>query len=199
MATRATKTASKTAAKPAVNAAAKPSPAGKSAHGKTRKAVPVAPPPPAETVLSLSVQYNVAEEVRLPRWRLRRWVTQALAALEGPAGASFTLRLVGAAEGRRLNRDFRERDYATNVLTFEYGADPAGTVHGDIVICVPVLVREAKAQKKPFLNHAAHLVIHATLHALGYDHLDPEQEAEMESLEIEILARMAIPDPYRVS
>ena len=67
------------------------------------------------------------------------------------------------------------------------------------MICVPVLVREAKEQKKPFLHHAAHLVIHATLHALGYDHLDPEQEAEMESLEIEILARMAIPDPYQVS
>jgi len=195
MATRATKTAVKTAAK----TAAKATPAGKSAAGKTRKAAPVAPPPPADTALSLSVQYNVAEEVRLPRWRLRRWVAQALAALEGPAGASFTLRLVGAAEGRRLNRDFRERDYATNVLTFEYGADPAGTVHGDIVICVPVLVREAKEQKKPFLHHAAHLVIHATLHALGYDHLDPEQEAEMESLEIEILARMAIPDPYQVS
>lgn len=195
MATRATKTASRTATKTAV----KTTPARKSAAGKTRKATPVAPPPPVETALSLSVQYNVAEEVRLPRWRLRRWVAQALAALEGPAGASFTLRLVGAAEGRRLNRDFRERDYATNVLTFEYGADPAGTVHGDIVICVPVLVREAKEQKKPFLHHAAHLVIHATLHALGYDHLDPEQEAEMESLEIEILARMAIPDPYQVS
>lgn len=187
MATRATKTAINTA------------PAGKSAAGKTRKTAPVAPPPPADTVLSLSVQYNVAEQERLPRWRLRRWVAQALAALDGPAGASFTLRLVGAAEGRRLNRDFRERDYATNVLTFEYGADPAGTVHGDIVICVPVLVREAREQKKPFLHHAAHLVIHATLHALGYDHLDPEQEAEMESLEIEILARMAIPDPYQVS
>jgi probable rRNA maturation factor len=191
MATRATKTATKTAGKTTST--------GKPAAGKTRKAAPAAPPPPAETVLSLSVQYNVAEEVRLPRWRLRRWVAQALAALDGPAGASFTLRLVGAAEGRRLNRDFRERDYATNVLTFEYGADPAGTVHGDIVICVPVLVREAKEQKKPFLHHAAHLVIHATLHALGYDHLDPEQEAEMESLEIEILARMAIPDPYQVS
>jgi probable rRNA maturation factor len=173
--------------------------ASKTTAGKTRQPAPVVAPEPAETVLNLSVQYNVAEQERLPRWRLRRWVAQALAALDGPAGASFTLRLVGAAEGRRLNRDFRERDYATNVLTFEYGADPSGTVSGDIVICVPVLVREAKEQKKPFLHHAAHLTIHATLHALGYDHLDPEQEAEMEALEIEILARMAIPDPYRVS
>jgi probable rRNA maturation factor len=167
--------------------------------GKTASARQAAPKPPEDTVLRLSVQYNVAEQDRLPRWRLRRWVAQALAALEGPTGASFTLRLVGAAEGRRLNRDFRERDYATNVLTFEYGADPEGVVHSDIVICVPVLAREAKEQKKPFLHHAAHLVVHATLHALGYDHLDPEQEAEMEALEIEILTRMAIPDPYQVS
>ncbi|ODU94215.1 MAG: rRNA maturation RNase YbeY, partial [Bordetella sp. SCN 68-11] len=107
--------------------------------------------------------------------------------------------LVGAAEGRRLNRDFRQRDYATNVLTFEYGADPDGVVGGDIVLCLPVLASEARAQKKLFLHHAAHLVVHGVLHSLGYDHLNDRDARQMEALETRILAEMAIPDPYRVS
>jgi len=128
-------------------------------------------------------------------------VAQALRApeLADVAGVALTLRLVGAAEGRRLNRDFRQRDYATNVLTFEYGADPAGVVGGDIVLCLPVLVSEARAQKKPFLHHAAHLVVHGVLHSLGYDHLNDRDARRMEALETRILAEMAIPDPYRVS
>lgn len=158
---------------------------------------PASVPAPA---LSLSVQYGRAE-TRLPRWRLRRWIAQALRApeLAGVAGVALTLRLVGAAEGRRLNRDFRQRDYATNVLTFEYGAGPDGTVGGDIVLCLPVLASEARAQKKQFLHHAAHLVVHGVLHALGYDHLNDRDARRMEALETRILAEMAIPDPYRVS
>ena len=156
--------------------------------------------PAAGPALSLAVQY-AQEEARLPRWRLRRWVTQALRApeLAHVAGVALTLRLVGAAEGRRLNRDFRQRDYATNVLTFEYGADPEGVVGGDIVLCLPVLASEARAQKKPFLHHAAHLVVHGVLHSLGYDHLNDRDARRMEALETRILAEMAIPDPYRVS
>ncbi|RZS78231.1 rRNA maturation RNase YbeY [Pigmentiphaga kullae] len=156
--------------------------------------------PAAAPALSLAIQYG-QEEARLPRWRLRRWVAQALRApeLADVAGVALTLRLVGAAEGRRLNRDFRQRDYATNVLTFEYGADPAGVVGGDIVLCLPVLVSEARAQKKPFLHHAAHLVVHGVLHSLGYDHLNDRDARRMEALETRILAEMAIPDPYRVS
>jgi len=146
------------------------------------------------------VQYG-KEEPRLPRWRLRRWVAQTLRApeLAGIPGVALTLRLVGAAEGRRLNRDFRQRDYATNVLTFEYGPGPDGVVGGDIVLCVPVLAAEAKAQKKPFLHHAAHLVVHGVLHSLGYDHLNERDARRMEALETRILATMAIPDPYQVS
>jgi metalloprotein, YbeY/UPF0054 family len=155
----------------------------------------------AAPLLSLSVQYGVPEP-RLPRWRLRRWAARALqgAAADGWVrfrGAHLGLRLVGQAEGRRLNRDFRGRDYATNVLTFEYGIDPDGIAHGDLVLCVPVLVREAREQRKPLLAHAAHLTVHGTLHALGYDHLDARDARRMEALETHILAGMGIADPYR--
>jgi len=150
--------------------------------------------------LSLAVQYGVAEP-RLPRWRLRRWAQYALQAaaddgLAAFAAAELSLRLVGLAEGRRLNRDFRGRDYATNVLTFEYGVDPAGTARGDIIVCVPVLAREAREQRKPLLAHAAHLTVHGVLHALGYDHLRDRDARRMETLETAILARMGLPDPY---
>lgn len=149
---------------------------------------------------ALSVQYGVAEP-RLPRWRLRRWVGRALAAAfedapELAQTAALSIRLVGQAEGRQLNRDFRERNYATNVLTFEYGVGPDGVARGDIVICKPVLVREAREQGKRFEDHAAHLTIHGTLHALGYDHLDDEDARHMEALETAALARMGIADPY---
>ncbi|SAI65719.1 metalloprotease [Bordetella ansorpii] len=150
--------------------------------------------------LSLAVQYAVAEP-RLPRWRLRRWAQYALAgaAQDGMAGfdaAELSLRLVGQAEGRRLNREFRERDYATNVLTFEYGIGPDGVARGDVIICVPVLAREAREQGKTLLHHAAHLTIHGVLHALGYDHIRARDAKRMESLETAVLARMGIDDPY---
>jgi probable rRNA maturation factor len=153
--------------------------------------------------LSLSVQYRV-QEPRLPRWRLRRWAERALAAaaedgLVDFSAAELSLRLVGAAEGRRLNRDFRERDYATNVLTFEYGVDPVGVARGDIVMCVPVLVREAREQRKPLLEHAAHLTIHGVLHSLGYDHIKARDAKRMEALETATLAQMGINDPYVVA
>jgi probable rRNA maturation factor len=150
--------------------------------------------------LSLAVQYGIKEE-RLPRWRLRRWAKRAL---EGAASdglidcerAEFSLRLVGQSEGRKLNHAYREKDYATNVLTFEYGTDPLGTARGDIVICVPVLVKEAREQGKTFLDHAAHLTIHGVLHALGYDHIKARDARRMEALETAILAAMRIADPY---
>ena len=83
------------------------------------------------------------------------------------------------------------------MLTFEYGIDQDGALSADIILCLPVLTREAKEQKKPFLYHAAHLLIHGTLHALGYDHIDSLDAERMESLETQILAAMRIPDPYR--
>lgn len=103
---------------------------------------------------------------------------------------------MGAAEGRRLNHDFRQRDYATNVLTFEYGVDPLGVARGDIVMCVPVLVREAREQRKTLLDHAAHLTLHGVLHSLGYDHIKARDARRMEALETATLARMGIADPY---
>lgn len=156
--------------------------------------------PKMKPELSLSVQYGV-EEARLPRWRLRRWAERALGAahedgLVAFSAAELSLRLVGAAEGRRLNRDFRGRDYATNVLTFEYGVDPLGVARGDIVMCVPVLVREAREQRKPLLDHAAHLTIHGVLHSLGYDHIKAREAKRMEALETATLAQMGIADPY---
>ena len=108
------------------------------------------------------------------------------------------LRLVGAKEAQQLNASYRHKDYATNVLTFEYGVQPDGTAAGDIVICVPVLKREAKEQGKDFLCHAAHLMIHGTLHALGYDHVKPREAKHMESLETLILASMGIDNPYLI-
>ena len=150
--------------------------------------------------LSLSVQY-CTPAAALPRWRLRNWLSRALRYLSvryelDMARVEINLRIVDADEGRLLNRQFRQKDYATNVLTFEYGTDPTGTLRSDIVLCHPVLVSEAKTQGKALEHHAAHLVLHGLLHALGYDHLDDEQAAEMETLEIELLARMRIPNPY---
>lgn len=159
----------------------------------TRKRAPVA------IELSLAVQY--AEPApELPRWRLRRWARRSLDlagdTLPGLRAAALTLRLVGLDEGRELNRQYRGRDYATNVLTFEYGMDPDGGVAGDIVLCLPVLEREAREQGKTLLDHAAHLTVHGVLHALGHDHLEAAQAREMESLETRILAVLGIADPY---
>jgi len=153
--------------------------------------------------LSLAVQYATPAPW-LPRWRLRRWVERAMAAARADGCAPFarlhlTLRLVDDDEGRNLNRDFRGRDTATNVLTFAYGATPDGTVHADIVLCLPVLLREAATQQKPVLAHAAHLSIHGVLHALGYDHDEAQQAQHMEALETRILAALGVADPYRAN
>ncbi len=149
--------------------------------------------------LGLAVQYQIPAP-QLPRWRLRGWVRRALngAASQMPElrGLQLTLRLVDAEEGRQLNRDYRERDYATNVLTFEYGQDPDGIRHGDVVLCLPVMAREAQEQGKPEAHHTAHLVVHGVLHALGYDHLEADDAQRMETLETRILAHMGIPNPY---
>lgn len=159
----------------------------------------------SRSMLGLSVQY-AAPAPELPRWKLRRWVERAVeftaaeeaALLDKPrfCRVELALRLVDAEEGRALNREYRDRDYATNVLTFEYGVNDEGTACGDIVLCVPVLYREAEEQGKPLLAHAAHLTIHGVLHALGYDHIEEDEAKDMEDLETRILASMRIPDPY---
>lgn len=110
--------------------------------------------------------------------------------------AQFTLRFCDEQEGRQLNADYRGKDYATNVLTFEYGIDENAIISADIIICIPVLQQEAKEQNKIFIHHAAHLCVHGVLHALGYDHIEEEEAEEMESLEVDILQKLSIPNPY---
>jgi probable rRNA maturation factor len=123
-----------------------------------------------------------------PDATLRRW---ARAALEREA--AVTLRYVAEAEGRKLNREFRGKDYATNVLTFVYGDAP---LEGDVVICAPVVAREAKARGKPVAAHHAHLLVHGLLHLQGLDHARAREAVRMESREREILARLGFDDPY---
>lgn len=144
--------------------------------------------------LSLSVQY--ADE------RLKEVLTRPLlrktiqAALFFPA--ELTLRIVDAEEGQELNRDYRGKDYATNVLTFAYTEDSdAEVTQADIILCTDVLEKEAKEQKKTVLEHAQHLVVHGVLHAQGYDHETDEEAEEMEALEIEILAGLGLANPYQ--
>ncbi len=146
--------------------------------------------------LSLSLQFGAAladaatHRAALPRHRVLRCIRHAL-----EADAEITVRIVDAEEGRSLNRDYRGRDYATNVLTFDYATDPV--VMADLVLCAPVVAREAAEQRKPLAAHYAHLLVHGTLHAQGWDHETGEADAEaMEARETEILARLGEPDPY---
>lgn len=152
--------------------------------------------------LALAVQYGVSAPL-LPRWRIRRWVQRALLAVHaeqarGLSTFAVVVRIEGLAGARALNAQFRNKNYATNVLTFEYGIAPDGTASADIILCLPIMKQEARAQHKEFLCHAAHLTIHGTLHALGYDHVRSRDAKVMESLEIEILAEMGINDPYHL-
>lgn len=144
--------------------------------------------------LGLSVQFAVADRNSLPsRADFRRW---ARAALQGDV--ITTLRIVDADEGLALNRDYRGKAYATNVLTFEYGEDPeTGALAGDIVLCAPVVEQEARAQGKPLAAHYAHLTVHGLLHLQGYDHDLGEREAvAMEAVESFIMRALGFPDPY---
>ncbi|MBI3901453.1 MAG: rRNA maturation RNase YbeY [Nitrosomonadales bacterium] len=148
---------------------------------------------PVENKLSLSVQYpDPRLQATLTRPKLRRWVQAALF-----APAELTLRFVAAEEGRTLNRDYRGKDYATNVLTFAYTEDEdAEVTQADIILCTDVLEQEAAAQQKSVEAHAAHLIVHGVLHAQGYDHETDEEAEEMEGIEAEILATLGLPNPY---
>ncbi len=128
---------------------------------------------------------------------VRRWASAALAGHR--RAAELSVRFVGSEEGRALNRDYRGRDYATNVLSFpvELPGGVRSPLLGDLVICAPVVVLEALGQNKPLAQHHAHLVVHGVLHLLGMDHERGEAEAQaMEARERRILARLGIPDPY---
>ena len=110
--------------------------------------------------------------------------------------AQVTIRVVNAAEARNLNGTFRGRNYATNVLTFIYHDPGDDALLGDIVLCAPVVAREAREQKKKLAHHYAHLTVHGVLHLAGYDHEQQSDAGRMEAIEIAILASLGIPDPY---
>jgi probable rRNA maturation factor len=144
--------------------------------------------------LSLSLQFGAikyAERHRkaLPRHKVTRWIRHALA-----TDAEITVRIVDAEEGQALNRDFRKKDYATNVLTFDYTQEPLVTA--DLVLCAPVVAKEAKEQGKTLQAHYAHLIVHGTLHAQGWDHELDEDAQVMELRETEIMARLGFKNPY---
>lgn len=146
--------------------------------------------------LNLSVQYPDARlKETITRAKLRRWVQAALF-----APAELTIRFVDAAEGRALNRDYRGKDYATNVLTFSFNegedVDPDAPTQADIILCTDVLQTEAAEQGKTVEQHTAHLIVHGVLHAQGYDHMDEDEAAEMEGIETELLAGLGVADPY---
>jgi probable rRNA maturation factor len=163
--------------------------------------------------LSLSVQF-ATRAAHLPnRAQVRRWASAAYA-LAASQDATITIRYVDNAEGRALNRNFRGKDYATNVLTFAdsppditlFRAKPespskkeervSAPVHADIAICAPIITQEAKAQRKSVHAHHAHMVVHGMLHALGFDHENETDASEMETLEARVLQRFRINNPY---
>ncbi len=145
--------------------------------------------------LLLSLQFGdlpdaARHRTALPRHKVTRWIRHALS-----DDAEITVRIVNAEEGQRLNREFRKKDYATNVLTFDYAQSPV--VIADLVLCAPVVAQEAKAQGKTLQQHYAHLLVHGTLHAQGWDHETSAADADdMEDYEIAILKEMGFRNPY---
>jgi probable rRNA maturation factor len=144
----------------------------------------------ARPELTLSLQFaDASHRAHLPRHKVARWIRAALA-----APGEITVRIVGAEEGRSLNRDYRGKDYATNVLTFDYSHAPV--VSADLILCAPVVEAEAREQKITLEAHYAHLLVHGTLHAQGHDHEEEAEAQAMEAEETAILAGLGIADPY---
>lgn len=150
--------------------------------------------------MTLALEVQVAlESPGLPgQAALRRWAEAALADADYHDPAELVIRLVNEAESAALNGAYRHKQGPTNVLSFPFEAPPGVTVNllGDIVICVPVVLREAVTQGKPLPAHWAHMVVHGVLHLLGYDHQDDDQATQMEAREARILTGLGYPDPY---
>ena len=145
--------------------------------------------------LQLSLQFGMIDDVAkhraaLSRHSVTRWIRHAL-----ECDAEITVRIVNSNEGQALNRDYRQKDYATNVLTFDYTRAPLVTA--DLVLCAPVIAKEAKDNNKTLRDHYAHLLVHGTLHAQNYDHETSTADANaMEAREVTILARLGVKNPY---
>lgn len=145
--------------------------------------------------LSLSLQFGqlaqtAVHRAALPRHAVTRWLRHALG-----CPAEITVRVVDSPEAQALNRDYRGKDYATNVLTFAYSQEPL--VSADLVLCAPVVAQEALEQKKTLQAHYAHLLVHATLHAQGYDHeINAREARKMEAREVAILRQLGFANPY---
>jgi len=154
-------------------------------------------PMPRVPKLKLTVQFPAAKafpehKAALPRATVTAWLKAALF-----ADAELAVRFVDAEEGRTLNRTYRGKDYATNVLTFAYAESEDDPVTGDLILCCPVVEKEAAEQGKPLAAHYAHLLVHGALHAQGYDHEDEAEADEMEGIETEVLNSLGFPDPYK--
>ena len=140
--------------------------------------------------LTLSLQFaDATDRALLPRHKVARWIR---AALEAPA--EITVRIVGVDEARALNRDYRAKDYATNVLTFDYAREPV--VSADLVLCATVLQREARELDIPLVAHYAHMLVHGTLHAQGHDHEADDEARVMEARETGVMRALGHADPY---
>ena len=144
--------------------------------------------------LTLSLQFGKLPDAELhraalPRHKVARWMRHALA-----SDAEITVRIVDASEGQALNREYRKKDYATNVLTFDYMLEPVVTA--DLVLCAQVVAQEAQDQGKTLQAHYAHLIVHGALHAQGWDHELDEDAQVMELREAEIMARLGFENPY---
>ena len=150
-------------------------------------------------VVDLTLQL-ATEQGEIPsREQMGQWADRAIQSMGGDPSAGLTIRVVDEAESAELNEHYRHKANPTNVLSFPFEAPPGIPVEpslGDLVICAPVIVREAQEQEKSLEAHWAHMVVHGTLHLLGMDHLQEQEAEEMEAGEAEVLAALGFPDPY---
>jgi len=152
------------------------------------------------TPLTVNVGYAASRKGVPTSASFRVWVEAALRGAKRRKATELSIRIVDTKEGRTLNRDYRGKDYATNVLSFPIELPPGVKLPliGDLVICAPVVTREAAEQGKLARNHWAHMTVHGVLHLLGYDHIEDNEAEAMEALETRILAGLGIDDPYTV-
>ncbi len=163
----------------------------------------------AGATVNLELDLQIAPEIaaknlNIPdQAEMESWILTTLSTAKAAGDNQLTVRVVDESEIKTLNETYRHKSGVTNVLSFPFEAPPGvpipllETLLGDIIICAPVVQQEARLQHKQFLHHWAHLIVHGTLHLLGYDHLSEQQAEEMETMEINILVEFGIPNPYR--